>query len=378
MLVATLALGALGLVAAARAETQVQAPLRLCADPTNPPFSTDDPKNPGAYIEIGDAIGRAIGRPVSHVWYRTYFGGRAVRVTMLAKQCDAMIGLPDDKDFMGPRVIFSKPLFDIGYAVVLPAHKAFGSLADLQGTRVAVQFSTAPQNILATRNDMTAVTVLSPEEGMQALADGRADAAFIWGPTAGYLNQTAYRGAYKITSVEGEGLSWPAAIGFPKTETALRDTIDGALPGLSESISDLAGKYGFPSGPRLKLKATSETETTATVAATSEAKPAKPDAPAPGANTAAIPPATPAVIAEGKEVFNGTCAHCHGPDGVQSEKRIDLRRLGLRYGADMHSVFWKTVHEGRTSKGMPVWDGVFTDEQLSDIYAFLSTIQSQE
>jgi mono/diheme cytochrome c family protein len=173
-------------------------------------------------------------------------------------------------------------------------------------------------------------------------------------------------------------LSWPAAIGFPKTETALRDTIDGALPGLSESISDLAGKYGFPSGPRLKLKATSETETTATVAATSEAKPAKPDAPAPGANTAAIPPATPAVIAEGKEVFNGTCAHCHGPDGVQSEKRIDLRRLGLRYGADMHSVFWKTVHEGRTSKGMPVWDGVFTDEQLSDIYAFLSTIQSQE
>jgi len=84
--------------------------LRLCADPANLPFSSDDPAKPGLYLEIGDAIGRALGRPVTHVWYRTYFGKRAVRVTMLDKQCDATIGLPDSDDFMGPRVIFSKPL----------------------------------------------------------------------------------------------------------------------------------------------------------------------------------------------------------------------------------------------------------------------------
>ena len=84
------------------------------------------------------------------------------------------------------------------------------------------------------------------------------------------------------------------------------------------------------------------------------------------------------MIADGKELFNGICAHCHGPDGVQSEKRIDLRRLFLRYGDDMHPVYWKTVHEGRPAKGMPVWQGVFTDEQLSNVYAYLSTIQSKE
>ena len=79
------------------------APLRLCADPTNLPFSSDDPAKPGLYLEIGDAIGKALGRPVTHVWYRTYFGKRAVRVTMLSKECDATIGLPDSDDFMGPQ-----------------------------------------------------------------------------------------------------------------------------------------------------------------------------------------------------------------------------------------------------------------------------------
>ena len=93
--------------------------LRLCADPDNLPFSSDNPANPGVYNEIGDAIGRALSRPVAHVWYRTYFGKRAVRVTMLAKQCDMTIGLPDSDDFMGPKIIFSKPLFSLGYAIVV-------------------------------------------------------------------------------------------------------------------------------------------------------------------------------------------------------------------------------------------------------------------
>jgi polar amino acid transport system substrate-binding protein len=153
--------------------------LRLCADPANLPFSSDDPAMPGVYVEIGDAIGKALGRPVAHVWYRTYFGKRAVRVTMLAKQCDAMIGLPVSDDFMGPKVIFSKPLFNLRYAIVGPKGQEFKSVEDLKGERVGVQFETEPQNIVGLRDDMTAVTVLSPDEGMKALAEGRADAAFL-------------------------------------------------------------------------------------------------------------------------------------------------------------------------------------------------------
>ena len=82
-------------------------------------------------------------------------------------------------------------------------------------------------------------------------------------------------------------------------------------------------------------------------------------------------------MSAGKEIFNGTCAHCHGPDAVQSERRIDLRLLQNRYGDDIRSKYWATVHEGRPAKGMPAWKEVFTDDQFESIYAFLLTVQSR-
>ena len=84
-----------------------------------------------------------------------------------------------------------------------------------------------------------------------------------------------------------------------------------------------------------------------------------------------------ATVGAGKEIFNGTCAHCHGPDAIQSERKIDLRLLRHRYGDDMRDTFWKTVHDGRPAKGMPAWNEVFTDEQFDSIYSFLLTVQTE-
>ncbi|HKN27633.1 MAG TPA: transporter substrate-binding domain-containing protein [Roseiarcus sp.] len=374
--------------------------LRLCADPDNLPFSSNDPANPGIYNEIGEAIGKALGRPVTHVWYRTYFGKRAVRVTMLAEQCDATIGLPASGDFMGPNVIFSKPLFNLGYGIVAPKGQSFSSVEDLKGKRVAVQFATEPQNIVGPRDDITAVTVLSPDEGMKALAEGRADAAFIWAPTAGYLNKTAYDGRFSIVEVDGPRLTWPAAIGYPKASASLRDSIDAALPEISKEFPALFAKYDLapaaPSAggavaekPAVVEKAAVTVAQAAPAPEPPKASTAEPAGAAPSGQPAGgaaegsdvappMPPATPEMIAAGKEVFNGICAHCHGPDGVQGVKKIDLRRLTLRYHDGAYKMYWKTVHEGRPTKGMPTWKGVFNDEQFTQIFAFLSTIQSTE
>jgi cytochrome c5 len=78
---------------------------------------------------------------------------------------------------------------------------------------------------------------------------------------------------------------------------------------------------------------------------------------------------------KGRDIFNSTCAHCHGPDAVQSERWINLRLLRHRYGGDMQEVFHKTVTKGRPAKGMPTWENVFTGNDFSKIYAFLGTIQ---
>ena len=370
------------------AETE---PFRLCADPTNLPFSSDNPSQPGLYVEIGRALAQALGQPITYDWYKSYFGKRTVRVTLLGKQCDAMIGLPLSDDFMGPAVIFSNKFGTEGYALVTNTNHVVDGIGDLKGKRVAVQFGTTPQNLLAERDDIEKVTVLSPDEGMKALDQGKADVAFIWGPVAGWLNKTTYAGRYRIQTTEGEGLSWNTAIGFAKASKDLRDRVNAVLPQLERTIAELSVKYGLPDDRAIRFTATS-----AVTRQASDAPAAKPtDEPArsltvgtgPGAvkiaSTAPVEakadPATagPEAVSSGKEIFNGTCAHCHGPDAVQSERRIDLRLLNHRYGDEMRTKFWTTVQEGRPAKGMPAWKEVYTDDQVESIYAFLLTIQSQ-
>ncbi|MCA1454689.1 transporter substrate-binding domain-containing protein [Bradyrhizobium sp. BRP22] len=368
-------------------------PFRLCADPTNLPFSSDDPSQPGLYVEIGQALAQALGQPITYDWYKSYFGKRTVRVTLLGKQCDAMIGLPLSDDFMGPAVIFSRKLGTEGYALVANTNQVIGGIGDLKGKRVAVQFATTPQNLLAERDDIEKVTVLSPDEGMKALDQGKVDVAFIWGPVAGWLNKTTYGGRYRIQTTEGEGLSWDTAVGFAKTSKDLRDRVNAALPQLERTIAELSVKYGLPGDRAIRFTGASAV----TRQASDEPAAEKNDGPAqslhgtvgtgPGvvkvANAA--PPeakadsatARPETVSSGKEIFNGTCAHCHGPDAVQSERRIDLRLLNHRYGDDMRTKFWTTVQEGRPAKGMPAWKDVYTDDQFESIYAFLLTVQSQ-
>jgi len=354
-------------------------PLRLCADPTNLPFSSDNPATPGLYLEVGQALGKALGRPVVYDWYKSYFGKRTVRVTLLGKQCDAMVGLTPSTDFMGPAVIFSKPILKEGYALVTAKGRKIASLADLKPLRVAVQYQSTPQNLLAQRDEIQKVTVLSPDEGMKALDQGKADVAFIWGPVAGWLNKTEYGGKYDIQSVEGEGLLWPVAIGFAKASTELRDQVDAALPQVEALLPELSAKYGLPADTPVKLTALQRPLVRLAAA----------DVPAPQVVVdagAPQPPLTAAIIksrandseavTSGRETFNGTCAHCHGPDAVQSERHIDLRRLKLKYADDVRDVYWKTVHQGRPAKGMPAWKEVFDDKQLDDVYAYLMTVQT--
>jgi ABC-type amino acid transport substrate-binding protein len=364
------------IVPASSLQAEEAQPFRLCADPTNLPFSSDSSSKPGFYVEIGQALAQALGRPIAYDWYKSYFGKRTVRVTLLGKQCDAMIGLPRSEDFMGPAVIFSDAFAKEGYALVAAKGAAVGGIDGLKGKRVAVQFASTPQNLLASRDDIQKVTVLSPEEGMQALDQGRADVAFIWGPVAGWLNKTSYDGRYQIELTEGEGLSWDAAIGFAKTSTELRDRVNAVLPQLQGTIGELAVKYGLPTGAPVRFGAAPALATVTTGTGNGAGVVQVANVVATEAKGDAVAPGTEAVGA-GKEIFNGTCAHCHGPDAVQSERKIDLRLLRHRYGEEMREKYWTTVHEGRPTKGMPAWKEVYTDDQFDSIYSFLLTVQTE-
>jgi polar amino acid transport system substrate-binding protein len=357
---------AAALIGTAAAPAAVIRPLRLCADPVNMPFSSNasaaqERGAPGLYIEIGRLVADALGRPMETVWSLSYFGKRNLRSTLLAGQCDLAVGLPADPELMGTRVIFTRPILTVGYALAFPRSQAIEDINGLKGKRVAVQFATPPQSLLATMTDVTSVTTMDPEEGMRRLAAGEVDAAFIWGPNAGYINHTALRDKFIVIPVKAPQMQWQAAIGVSSKQPALRDEVDSALGRLASEIRKLSAKYALPADP---------SPTISTAALTPIAVSDTETAPVRGDRMEGD-------VGEGKEIFNGTCAHCHGPNAVVADRKIDLRRLGHKYGEQMEDVFFTTVTNGRPAKGMPAWKDAFKEQDFVNILSYLKTVQEK-
>ena len=338
--------------------------LRLCADPANLPFSSnaaEAAQAPGLYIEIGQAVAQALGRPMETVWSLSYFGKRNLRTTLLADQCDLAVGLPAVQDFMGPRLIFTRPILNLGYALVVARDRADSRLDDLKGQRVAVQFGSPPQSLLAARADITSVTAMDPEEAMRRLAAGEADAAFIWGASASYINHATLQDRFKVIPVDAPQMQFPAAIGLSSKRAALRDEIDALLGGLAPRIQEIGAKYSLAMGPAITF---------------TDAGPIRIAA----AEQAVVPVQAEGGtvdVAKGKEIFNGTCAHCHGPNAMVEDRKINLRRLQAKYGEQMEETYLATVTNGRPSKGMPAWKEVFKHEDFIDILSYLKTVQEK-
>ena len=359
-----------GLLMSGGAARAAEPPLKACADPDNLPFSSATGNPKGFYLDLAEHLARALGRTPEPVWHLTYFGKRAVRSTLLARECDLYIGLPADGDFMGQQVVMSKPFTVFRYALVLPTDLRVQGLADLRGRRVAVQFSSPPQSLLATLEGIQTVTVLSPEEGMRALAEGRADAAYLWGPSAGYLNKHTYAGRYQVVPTEGHAMSWHIAIGFRRADGALRERIQRELDTLGPWLGEIEAKYGFPGGAPVRLAAA--TDEPVRLAAAGVVTGILAQAGAPAEQT---PASNEAEVTRGRQLFNTNCGHCHGPNAASPESRTDLRKLRKRYAEKMDEVFSTTVLNGRLDKGMPTWKGALSGGEIASIKAFIDSVQ---
>ncbi len=164
-------------------------------------------------------------------------------------------------------------------------------------------------------------------------------------------------------------MQWRAAIGFPREQTALRDQVDQALDALAGARPRRSWRStGFRS--RLPVQLARARRKRRPLRRHERAG----DSPASASIRARQPPSAEQVAA-GHKLFNDNCAHCHGPDAIQGERRINLRLLHHRYGDDMDQVFMTTVTHGRMTKGMPNWSGILTDKQFDSILAFLHSVQ---
>lgn len=188
---------ALGAVLAGCAQTPgpdgAQRVLRVCADPDNAPLSHRD--GSGFELRMAQLLAAELGARLQVHWQPMQ--GRIVATTLGARRCDVLLGVPADF----PRTATSRPYYRAGFVWVwrdgAPQPHALDD-PRLAGLRIGVPsvrhdpLATPPALLLQESGSGARLVGYAVEQGraaerlVQAVAEGRLDAAVLWGPQAGW------------------------------------------------------------------------------------------------------------------------------------------------------------------------------------------------
>jgi mxaJ protein len=249
---------ALLLSGCAAAPAVTHAPLRVCADPNNMPFSNQ--RQEGFENRLAELVAAELDTTVDYTWWASRRG--FIRHTLNAGACDVVMGVPQGLDL----VRTTRPYYRSTY-VFLTADTASPvphSLADdaLRRLRVGVQIvgddgaSSPPAHILAERGIVANVIGYSvlgdystdspPSRIVSAVAAGDVDVAIAWGAMAGYFaaRQTP---ALRVTPVPQRGsrlpMTFDVAIGVRKADAARAEQLNAILERRAADVVKILDDY---------------------------------------------------------------------------------------------------------------------------------------
>lgn len=259
--------GGLGVVPlAARADDAP--PLRVCADPSNLPFSNE--REEGYENRIARALADELQRPLKYTWQMQRRG--FLRRTLQAGRCDVVIGTPAGL----PGLLQTQPYYASSYVFVTARQTATGDGGGhprdfddpvLRRWRIGLQAlgaegaNTPPASALA-RRGLAGQVVGYPmwaeesdetpiQQVVEDLASGRLDTAVLWGPIGGYLARR-HADAVQVQLIDGDpqqpalAFRYEMSIGVRRDDVALRDALQAALSRRQPEIDAILDEYGVP------------------------------------------------------------------------------------------------------------------------------------
>src|SRR5690242_7675469 len=210
--------------------------LRICVDPDNPPLSLNGMgAQPGIDVEIGQAIAARLDMQPRLVGVDTTYGGRALRRSLLAGQCELFIGLPVDPAAETTGALAtSSPCDSTGYRLLRTHDASDGAPAamDLRQLRIAVERQSGAQMRLE-RIGSHLVVYGNQREVLDAVAHGDVDAGAVWLPDVGRLLQgRALAREAGGNAAPEQQLRWNIAIGVRRADGDLRASVSRAVADL--------------------------------------------------------------------------------------------------------------------------------------------------
>jgi len=227
---------------------------RVCADPSNLPFSDD--AGEGFENKLAQLFADKLGEPVSYTWFPQVIG--FVRNTLNALRCDVIMGSAVGDDL----VQTTNPYYRTTYALVFAPDSgldAVRSLEDpqLKGKHIGIVAGTPPATVLVQQGLMMlarpyALTVdtrvESPARSMvNDIAKHEIDAGVLWGPIAGYYAQ---RVSPRLTVVpllqEHERMDFRIAMGVRRSDQDWKRRLNRLIADNQADIDRILTQYGVP------------------------------------------------------------------------------------------------------------------------------------
>jgi mxaJ protein len=236
------------------------APLRVCADPDNLPFSHRD--GSGFENRIAQLAAEDLKLPLAYEWLPDRRG--FVRKTLGARLCDVIIGVPVGFE----RAATTRPYYRSSYVFVerdsaLPPIRSLGD-PRLARMRIGVQLigndlAASPPGYVLARQGHTQNVLGYPVPGEQpaaqravaAVADGELDGAVLWGPQAGYFasrSTVPMRVAIVAppASLAALPFEYSIAMGVRRADGPLRELLDDFIRRRQGDIDRILAGYSVP------------------------------------------------------------------------------------------------------------------------------------
>ena len=269
----TVCLAAPGVLAAAALQTasgphaasgrQNHAPLRVCADPDNLPFSNR--RQQGFENRIAALMARDLGTTVSYTWFPQR--GEFFAKTLERGLCDVVMSVPENM----PDVATTRPYYRSTYVFVTRRDRRLdiASFDDprLRTLKIGVHVlgdqddSLPPVHAFTSRgivHNLVGFSIFGnldeknpPSDLIRAVSDGAVDVAVAWGPMAGYFARQS-KAPLEITPVERDPMhpalpfAYSIGIGVRENDTALEQILDAELRRRQADIQRILHSFGIP------------------------------------------------------------------------------------------------------------------------------------
>jgi quinoprotein dehydrogenase-associated probable ABC transporter substrate-binding protein len=229
--------------------------LRVCADPSDLPFSND--KQEGFENKIAQRLAKDLGETANFYWFPDSQG--FVKATIRAHHCDIIMGTVEGNEGLAATV----PYYETGYMLVSRTADNLKSTSvgdpALQGARIGLIARTPPTDLVVEHNLLERVhsyplvvdtRVEHPTRQMlQDLVDKKIDVALVWGPFAGYYIKHDHL-PLKAVPMDAENsrvpLRFKIVMAVRPSDAVFLKRVNDAIAKDKAAIAAIVDDYGVP------------------------------------------------------------------------------------------------------------------------------------